>query len=115
MLPTGTGPTAQPFTILRGNYDGPLQLEAWQSRAGTSNVHICQGALTLAQAQDLIESGLSDVLMTVPGAGKGSVGLPEACDQITVLFEAANTSGQFQAVTVRAYDKSFGIVAVPRS
>lgn len=76
-------------------------IEAWISNFGSSNVHLIRGNVTEAQAADLIERGLSDVIMTLPSGSPGRCLLPNDTGEITMFFEAANTSGQFQLVTVR--------------
>jgi hypothetical protein len=114
-LAPNAGPAVFPFDVRRDNYDGPLVFEGWISNFGSSNVHIMRGQLSLVQAQDLLGAGLSDLLMTLPGSGPARIGLPDDCDYVTLFFEALNTSGQYQAVTTRVYDRYKGIVGVPRA
>lgn len=101
-LPNGSGPDVDTLELNLPDHGGPYLLEAWASKAGGSNVHILRGALSVVQATDLIERGLSDVIMTVPAAGVGKVLLSDTA-QITVFFEANNNSGQFELVTVRVF------------
>lgn len=103
LLASGAGPAVFASDLQKGNYSGPLGLEAWISNFGGSNVHICRSNLTLSQAQDLLESGISDLLMTVTASGPSRIYLPDDVEIITVLFEAINTSGQYQAVTTRVF------------
>lgn len=104
LLANGGGPDAQAFDLRLGNFDRPCQIEAWIGNFGSSNVHIARGKLTLAQCQGLLETGISDFLMTLTASGPTRVLLPDDTREITVFYEAANTSGQFQAVTVRVYE-----------
>lgn len=76
-------------------------LEAWISNFGSSNVHIFEGKLSVAQCQGQMETGFTSLIMTVSGSTISRVRLPDDVNEITVFFEVVNTSGQFQICTVR--------------
>lgn len=103
-LPNNQGPAAETQNLYLSDERKPRNIEAWLSNFGSSNVHIFSGQLSLAQCQELLGQGFLDVIMTVTGAGPSCVRLPDDTSTITVMFEALNSSGQTQVVTVRVYE-----------
>lgn len=97
------GPDVIPVELNLPNTNQDFVLEAWLSNFGSSNAHILRGGpeTTLAGAQSLLERGANDLLMTVTGSGSTKRYLPEDVSTLLVLFEAQNTSGQFEIVTLR--------------
>lgn len=104
-IATTAGPDAQAQTLSLPDEHGPLYLEAWISNFGSSNVHVFDGDLSIGDCQERMERGFVDCLLTVTGAGPVRRRLPDDVVQITVFFEAQNTSGQFQLCTVRVHDE----------
>ena len=101
---SGGGP-AVVYHELRLPDTGKFELEAWISNFGSSNVHIMRDRLSLTEAQNRLETNFNDMLMTLPSGAIGRCWLPESVNVVTVFFEAANTSGQAQLVTVRVVSR----------
>lgn len=105
-LAPGAGPLTESADLHLPAVEEDLYIEAWISNFGGSNVHIIRDeGRTLTDTDSFLTGGLSDVLLTVTGAGVTKRRLPEDVNGITVLFEAANSSAQYQLVQVRVYSE----------
>lgn len=100
------GPLVDVIDLNLPRYDLELYLEAWISNFGSSNVHLFEGVRSLSDCQYQLgagSGGATDMLMTVTSAGPSRVRLPDNVSRVTVMFEAENTSGQNQIITVRVH------------
>lgn len=103
-IPTGTGPDVLVVPLNLPSKHGTLKLEAWGSIQGASNVHLLDGEYDLGRAQEALDRGPENILLTLAGHGTACRLLPEDCQQITVFFEGANGSGQYQVCQFRIHD-----------
>lgn len=106
-LPDSGGPAAIALNLDLPDAPVPFTIEAWVSNFGSSNIYILDGDVPLLDAANRLpgapgnSSNNIDCIMAISPSAPTRAGLPIGTNRITIYFEAANTSGQTQSVTVR--------------
>jgi hypothetical protein len=101
----GQGPAVIPFQLISTDLT-VMDLEAWMSNFGGSNVYIYEGILSLKQCeQDVKGGGELGCVLVLPESGPVSAPLDDSCRELTVYFEGTNNSGQTQAVCIKTTER----------
>lgn len=100
-VPNNVGPLAIQQRLNLSSERGHRHLEAWIGNFGSSNVYIFSGNLSTTQCAQLLEQGFIDCLMALSYSGPTRVQVPEDISYVTVYFEAVNSSGQTETVTLK--------------
>ena len=101
-LVNNAGPAVEVVELISTDMS-EIELEAWIGNFGSSNVYIYEGEWSLGECEADVKNANGPIgcVATLTEAGPIRVPLADGCRVLTVFFEAANTTGQTQAVTLK--------------